>query len=364
MKVLSFKHVIIIAVITFLLSFLLHYPLLPSKVYDDVSYFWTSRPEIHGYQVPYTDYNLEYPAISGLVLYLSAQWHNILGYYITISLITLGFVLVSVCVLDKILLITNQPRNKIIYYVILTPVFVVYSIYSFDWIGIGLLLLSIYCCQKNKAYISGGFMGLAIATRIIPIVCVPFILREFKSWKQKAGFLCVAFLAWLGPNIYFMLKNFGGFLYSYAFQNSWHAEDSWLVIFGTEFPERQYVSLGLLAALLAIIYSKKRFNVWQACFLALLAFVLTSYKFPPQYMILLLPFFALVQTRYLLFIVASTLDALIILLLPAFQGAGLASWDISSPVQWIAIARQVILVPVFVSIFMSNKQRVNSTPVF
>jgi hypothetical protein len=353
---LRYKHILIITGITFLFSFLLHYPLPVPKIFSDIIFFWTTRPDVHGYLVPYIDYNLEYPAISGLVLYLSSKWHNIFGYYITMSLITLVFVAISIYIVNKVLLISNQSRNRINYYIILTPVFVVYSIYSFDWIGTGLLLLSIYCCHKKKAHLSGLFLGLSIATRIIPIVCMPFILREFKSWKEKTLFLTTVFLAWLVPHIYFILKNFNGFLYTYTFQSSWHVEDSWLLIFGLDFPGKQYVSLGLLVPLLVLIYFRRKLNIWESCFLALLAFVLTSYKFPPQYMILLLPFFALVRTNYALFIAASILDISIIAFLSPLQSMGWASWYITSPIQWMAILRQMILIPLFIIIFMSNKK--------
>lgn len=355
---LKHKHVLIITGITFSLSFLLHYPLPTPKIFSDVVFFWTTRPEIHGYLVPYIDYNLEYPSISGLVLYLSSQWHNIFGYYLTMSLITLVFVVISIYIVNKILLISNQSRNRINYYVILTPVFVVYSIYSFDWIGIGLLLLSIYYCHKKKTHLSGLFLGLSIATRIIPIVCIPFILREFKTWKEKTLFLTTTFLVWLVPHIYFILKNFSGFLYTYTFQSSWHVEDSWLLIFGVDFPGKQYVSLGLLVSLLVLIYFRRKLNIWESCFLALLAFVLTSYKFPPQYMILLLPFFALVRTNYVLFIVACILDTSIIAFLSPLQSIGWASWDIASPIQWIAILRQIILIPIFIIIILSKKDKI------
>ena len=219
-----------IAGISFSLSFLLHYPLPVPKIYSDILFFWISRPEIHGYLIPYIDFNLEYPSIAGLVLYFSSQWHNIFVYYVILSLITFGFVLTVIYILNKVILNSNESKNKINYYIILSPVFVVYSIYKcFDWMGIGFLILSIYFCNKQKTHFSGMFMGFSIATRIIPIVCIPFILRQFKSWKEKTLFLAITFLAWLAPNAYFILKNIDGFLYTYSFQSAWHVEDSGLL---------------------------------------------------------------------------------------------------------------------------------------
>jgi hypothetical protein len=36
---------------------------------------------------------------------------------------------------------------------------------------------------------------------------------------------------------------------------------------------------------------------------------------------------------------------------------GWASWYITSPIQWIAILRQIILIPIFIIIFMSKKDK-------
>ena len=83
--------------------------------------------------------------------------------------------------------------------------------------------------------------------------------------------------------------------------------------------------------------------------------MLTSFKFPPQYMILLLPFFAINRINYTLFMAANMLNVLIILwwFTPAFNlGNPLL---VSSPVQWAAIARQIVLIPIFLSFFGSRK---------
>ncbi|MFQ5970327.1 MAG: hypothetical protein ACE5J2_07535 [Nitrososphaerales archaeon] len=348
----GFKYIAIAATIFFLISFWLHYPRLVPTNYTDVVGIWHRSGVTEGL-IPYVDYNLEYPVITGLAVYFSSIWGDLHTYYFIMNIMVFTSVLVSIYFVYRMLKKSNQPHDRINYFIIFTPTFIFFSIYSFDWIGISLLVLSIYFSYTQKAHLSGLFLGLSVAARIIPIVCLPFLLREFRSLREKMIFLIAAVSAWLAPNIYFMVVDFEGFLHPYAFQSTWGVEDSWIIIFGQFFPGRQNLSLVLLVSLLAFIYFwRRRFSVQEACLLALLAFVLTSYKFPPQYMILLLPFFALNKTNYSLFMTANILNVLIILFwfTPSFNlGSPL---QITSPVQWVAIARQLVLLPILISFFL------------
>jgi hypothetical protein len=350
----GYKHVLVVTVVLFLISFWLHYPGLVPTNYSDVVSIWY-RDGVRDGLVPYVDYDLEYPALTGLAVYVSSLGQDLNAYYHTMNLIVFALILLSTYVLYKILKMSNQPLHKINYYVIFTPAFIFFTIYSFDWIGVSFLLFSMYFSLTKKAHLSGLFMGLAVAARIIPIVCLPFILREFKTWRERIILLATAAAAWIVPNAYFMIVDFKGFLYPYTFQGQWGVEDSWFIVFGQFFDGRQNLSLILLISVLALIFVyHKRFNVKEASLLALLGFVLTSFKFPPQYMILLLPFFAINRVNYTLFMAANMLNLLIILwwFTPLFNlGNALL---LSSPVQWVAIARQLILIPIFISFFRSR----------
>jgi hypothetical protein len=87
----------------------------------------------------------------------------------------------------------------------------------------------------------------------------------------------------------------------------------------------------------------------------MIAFMLTTYKFPPQYMIMLNPLFGLNRTNYVLFMTANMLNVMIILLLftPTFSAGNFLV--ITSPIQWIAIARQAVLIPLFINLFRTPK---------
>jgi hypothetical protein len=347
-----FYQVVFAASIFFLIGFWLHHPnLVPNNYSDVVDALWGRISSSNGI-VPYVNYDLEYPALSGIVLYFSSIWGNVYGYYYTLSLIIYSFILLSIYLVYRILALPNKSLHNITYYIIFTPTFIYFSIYSFDWMGASLLLLSIYYALTQRARLSGLFMGLSVAARIIPIVCLPFIVREFPDMRRRMMVIIAASLAWLLSNIYFMIANFEGFLYTYTFQAAWVVEDSWLIIFPS-LNLSKAISGALLLGILSLIllWRRRRFDLLEASFLALLGFVLVSFKFPPQYMILLLPFFALLRTNYILFMIANILNIMIILwwFTPSFN-LGIP-WTITSPVQWLAIARQIVLLPIFISLF-------------
>jgi hypothetical protein len=349
--------ILFMATIFFLISFWLHFPgLTPNNYTDLMDTLW---PRIHQASgiIPYRDYNLEYPAISALVLYVSSLWRDEYGFYFTMSAILLLCMLIAVLFVYKILTMRGLSVQRLTYFVIFTPSFIYFSVYSFDWIGASLMVASIYFALARRVKLSGVSMGLAIAARIIPIVCLPFLLYEFKKTRNRRIFLVSTASAWLAANLYFIFTNLQGFLYPYVFQAGFYAEDSWLNILPSQLAKP--LSVILLCSLLGlIIFWRKRFSLVQQSLLAVLAFVIVSFKFPPQYMILLLPLFALNAVAYGEFMIANILDVMLILwyFSPIFSLGD--SVSPSSPVQWIAIARQFILAIVFVRVFLSSRNTV------
>ncbi len=337
------------ATVFFLISFWLHYPFLASSHYSDfVGHLWVVISSSRGI-VPYVDYQLEYPALAGLILYISSIWRNLYAYYWTISLITYLFMLMGLYVLNRILILTGQPSGRIHPFVIFTPSFLFLSIYSFDWVGISLLLVSIYYACTKKAARSGLSLGLSTAARIIPVLCLPFIVHELKESRERVIVLVAAFVGWLAPNLYFMISNFQGFVHVYIFQAEFRVEDSWLNVIGYfSLTVAKVLSGILLVSLLFLTFRRRnRYSLPQLCLITLLAFVLVSYKFPPQYMILLLPLFALNKPSYWIFLIADLLNVMIVLLINTIAFSPGDPFLITSPIQWIAVARQLLFLPMF-----------------
>jgi len=329
----------------FLIAFWMHFPGMNPKVYSDlVDTLWPRISAAPGI-VPYLDYKLEYPAISAIVLYASSLERNLYAFYLSMSAIILGCLLVTVALVYKLLKERGDNPQRIAYFIVFTPAFIYFSVYSFDWIGAVFMVASIFFAYRRRAVGSGLSIGLAAAARIIPVLLLPVLFLEFKSRKNRLLLLASASGAWLAVNSYFMLTNFAGFLYPYQFQSSFYAEDSWLNLAS---PYAKELSAALLLFSLALVlYKRRSFSLAEQSLLVMLAFVAVSYKFPPQYLVMLLPLFALTGVGYTEFMVANLLDVTLILwyFTPAFNlGSAVV---VTSPVQWVAFARQFVLYLVF-----------------
>jgi hypothetical protein len=357
----------------FLLSFWLHYPgLNPTNRSDLLGSFWpriiNSIEAGHGI-TPYVDYNLEYPAVSGWLLWIASLGRNVYSFYFAMSGFLFLFMLVGLYATGKTILLQGRSLSSLERFVIFTPVFIYYSIYSFDWTGAALLAVSIYFAYRDNDLASGAAMGLAIAARVIPILCLPFILLSFKGARKRVKFLGLAVVAWLIPNLYFLVVSFNGFLYAYTFQAGYASEDSWLNAI-PNLTVAKLVSAALLAGMLLLLLRwRKRFDLSELCLISVLWFFVADFKFPPQYMILALPLFAMVgglgggeggigegrgggSRNYGLFMLVNVLDVMLILW---YTTPSLSLGNpvvITSPVQWISIARQALLLPVIASLII------------
>jgi hypothetical protein len=373
--------ILIAAVGFFLLSFWLHYPgLNPTNRSDLLGSFWPriiNNIEAGRGITPYVDYNLEYPAISGWLLWVSSLGRDAYSFYFTMSTLLFLFMLGGLYATAKTILLRSSSSlsslSSLERFVIFTPVFIYYSIYSFDWTGAALLTVSIYFAYRDNDVMSGIAMGLAIAARVIPLVCLPFILLSFEDARRRFRYLGMVVIAWLIPNVYFMVVSFNGFLYAYTFQAGYAAEDSWLNAIPDLTVAKVISAALLLGMLLLLLRWRKRFDLSELCLLSMLWFFVAGFKFPPQYVVLALPLFALVGARrgtvaaegggreedeggrwilknYGLFMLVNILDVTLILW---YTTPSLSLGNpvvISSPVQWISIARQVMLLPIIIGL--------------
>jgi hypothetical protein len=177
-------------------------------------------------------------------------------------------------------------------------------------------------------------------------------------------FLSAVAVVWFIPNSYFMVKNFDGWFATYSFQYGWGIENSFLIFFFPQVgPESHYASILLMSIFTILILKMKLYkNVLLGCLAFTLAFMISSYKVPPQYALMLLPLLTLMPVVELpLFYLSDFFNVMIILMLFSSFFAGENCFGAASPVQWVNVLRQGMWAIFLIKIFRDRKKLVRQS---
>ena len=270
------------------------------------------------------------------------------GYVLVTGAILLAALIASTFVLLKLLTMLGLQRWRVLLFA-LSPSFLFFAYYNIDAVGILFIVGALYFALRKNWTLSAVCLGLAIATKLFPFIYIPFVWLFQPDWKQRIKYALVALLTWLAVNLPFMVTNLSDWLLFVNVQSQWGIEDSWMIfIMPRMSPFSHYLSYLLLA--LGIVHLLRRsMSLERAWFAATLVFMLSSFKFPPQYFLYILPFTVILGfTRLEFLLVADVLNALIIATwFTPWLSAG-NPLEASSPTQWISLAREMILLAVLV----------------
>lgn len=304
------SQLVVIAVIVFSLSVLLHTPFLVPNIYSDIASVW-ARPEIHRSGLPYVSYQFDYPAVVGWLVYASSRGNYNL--YVLAQAVALGFGLVLIVLaLNKL----GTPYNDILIYVLATPTLLIYGFYNWDLLMTGLAILALATFKMRRSLISPMLLGLSAATKFYSLVFLPVLLTEVKGWRERAIFTGVCFLGWLVPNMYFMMSDWSGWYATWVYYKDWGLEDTWLLLLTPNDHYNLFVKgFGFLILGMVVLHttflSKRSLN--QKLLMVGLAWLLFSYISTPQMVLFLLPLFALNRVNRLGFYLSEVANALVIL---------------------------------------------------
>ena len=204
-----------------------------------------------------------------------------------------------------------------------------------------------------------------MATKLFPFIYIPLVWLAQRDWKQRITYTLVAFLTWLVINLPFMITNLSDWELFVTVQSGWGIENSWMIFFVPRMsPMSHYLSYLLL--LLGIVHIlRRRMPLERAWFAATLVFVLSSFKFPPQYFLYILPFIVILGfNRLEHLLVADMMNALIIATwFTPWLNAG-NPLEAYSPTQWIALVRDLVLFAVLVNLVHPDFLRWSLQPLF
>ena len=209
----------------------------------------------------------------------------------------------------------------------LGPALVLYAFHNWDLLAVGPMAVALYAYWRGREGWAGFALGIAAATKLFPAFILPaLLLASWKRSRQAPWALAGTFVAGAAIlNIPVMMANFPGWKYPWDFQSARTAnfETSWFMLSRRLGPEHQkwffdssFVNLlsGALfvvgaGVLLAIEAMRKRARPYATSFALLLWFLVTAKVFSPQYMLWVLPFFALLSMPWWSYVAFAVTDA-------------------------------------------------------
>ena len=176
---------------------------LPSDILEG-GYVWTDSDVYHKMNSPL--YYSVYPPVNQFVFWLSALAGkgNLLYSVIILRLCIVAFDIGNLFLIKKILWHQNQNPN-LLYIYAFNPLVIIEFAWNlhFEAAMIFFTLLSVWLLLKNKNNWSAASFGLAICSKLIPLVFIPLLIRQMGWLKTlKYGFVaCIVTIALFYPFI-------------------------------------------------------------------------------------------------------------------------------------------------------------------
>ncbi len=323
---------IILAAITYAFGYLLDFSCVvdgwsdPQRYmrlcYSDIPPLYVDRGFAEGI-VPYVQTGsngiyLEYPVGTGVFMYIASVitgWVTSLypdGYRaffdVNVVLLFIPFVITVIATA-----LTNPKYPWRAAMIVFAPTMILAATINWDLIPIALVALAFLAWSKDKAALTGVFIGLAIASKFYPIFLLfGFVLLAWrtKSWRPTLTMAAAAIVTFLAVNIPFVIANFEGWVTFYIF-NFGRAIDFgsfWYALTQVGLPTipenlLNIASTALFAVLLiaiAVLVKKTPTtpSVAQISFLILAAFIITNKVYSPQYVLWLVPLAVLARPNW------------------------------------------------------------------
>lgn len=293
--------------------------------YSDVVPLWSDERLDVG-AVPYRDTNVEYPALTGgfmwvtaeltrLAHYLEPSWQDLVLFGVITSL------LLAACALfvagATAATAGRRPYDAAVF--ALSPLLVFHAFTNWDLLAMALTSAAMWAWARRRPVLAGTMIGLGTAAKLYPVfLLVPLVVLAYRTrrWSGVRWAGAAAALSWAAVNVPLALAYHQGWWAFYRFSIDRATERStvWAIaktVFsnGVNTTDATYwvppgaaVALLLFAAVMLVVWLGLRAptkpRVAQLAFLAVLAFLLTTKVWSPQYSIWLLPLLALARPRW------------------------------------------------------------------
>lgn len=214
----QFKIMLLVMSTLWIYSTLLKLPFMAPSNYSDVGYLWIRDvyQGLHNLQIPYVQYELEYPQVIGALVYVGQAVSTYLPFvldrwntFVAVeSILEFPFAIGTLYNTYRLCSKLKINHTRIYLYMITTLSFIIYGFYNWDFLVAYFVTLSIWLYLDKKFDWSAVTLTLAVLTKFIPGVMLPAMLAGIPSNKARLRFFLIAAGVWLGVNAPFALANF------------------------------------------------------------------------------------------------------------------------------------------------------------
>lgn len=238
---------------------------------------------------------VEYPVVTGVIMYVSAQIAEVTTTYFLFNAALLALLFIAAAV------VTNRIRPQFGYLLSFTPAVIASLYINWDLWAIVTMLLAIYWFDRKQYEQSAAAIGVSIATKFIPIFLIPVIIFIFYRQKNIKGvtkYLGITLLTWSAINLPVALTTPEGWWYFYKLNiervadwgSLWYA----LSALGVGLANLNYLSILLLliciAALGIFLFALDYIpTLAQIAFIVIATVTCVSKVYSPQYVLWLAP---------------------------------------------------------------------------
>jgi len=290
--------------------------------YSDIPPLYYGRGLADG-EVPYIgqseDRQVEYPVLTGAVMWLTAQLvpssdvpTDRSRWYFGINAIGLALA-ADVAVGETMALAGRRPWDAAMF--ALAPGLALAGTINWDLYAVALLALGMLAWAREKPVAAGVLIGLAAATKFYPLfVLGPLLVLCLRAGRMRefGKTLAAAVITWLAVNVPVLIVAPSGWARFYVFSKARGADwgSVWYMFEHFNVPVLGNPQLSTLNKLTEVFFAvacaaiavlalaaPRRPRLPQLCFLVLAAFLMTNKVWSPQYVVWLVPLAVLARPR-------------------------------------------------------------------
>ena len=272
--------------------------------YSDLPALYEARG-LNTNQWPYAsaDNSVEYPVLTGVVMYLTSFAAKSPASYFNINILFLILLFLATVVMVR------KIRPEFAYLVPVAPAMIASLFINWDLWAIAAMMLAIYWFDRKQYLYSALLLGVSISTKFLPVfllIPILFIFWREGRIKEAIKYTAISFATWLVINLPFAITTPEGWwrFYKLNLERGPDWGSLWLALqqLGINMTNLNWLSILLLLIALttiAVLLFELQYTPTLASvsFFVLASVMLASKVYSPQYVLWLTPLAAIALTH-------------------------------------------------------------------